>query len=346
MKVFIPLFASLACTASVGAQYFSAGWSPGQPAPPYQAPSPATAAARPSVAPPPPNAAPAASDGGLFDISRILTSGPVDQLFSKMGVNITEKMELAKKDAIIWDPRIPLITDYNYDELIVNEPLTPEEEEDRVWFLIITVSAGGKNPFSRLADGHFDKAYNLSVIENDLPNVRWGRIDYLNVTYLTTKWSIWQAPYLVVATDRGKSLRFYKGNSVRLDPDIIREFLREEGWRESEPWASTFGPGGDKEYLMHYFAFAMTKSYEYLVRVPRWVLMLASGGVANLIMRYIHRNDAAPTEPVIEEKPTEKPAPLSLPVPAGSSTTTSAPASTTGASPSKGKGRQRKGAKK
>jgi len=41
-------------------------------------------------------------------------------------------------------------------------------------------------------DQVFDSAYNETLHGNDLPNVRWGRIDYLNVTYLTTKWNVWQ----------------------------------------------------------------------------------------------------------------------------------------------------------
>ena len=45
---------------------------------------------------------------------------------------------------------------------------------------------------SKLVDKQFDIAYNETVLANDLPDVRWGRVDYLNVTYLTTKWNIWQ----------------------------------------------------------------------------------------------------------------------------------------------------------
>lgn len=56
-----------------------------------------------------------------------------------------------------------------------------------------SVSKGGKNAVSQKLDDSFDKAFNESTIAGDLPNVRWGRIDYLNVTYLTTKWSIWQS---------------------------------------------------------------------------------------------------------------------------------------------------------
>ena len=41
-------------------------------------------------------------------------------------------------------------------------------------------------------DEKFDEAYDISAKENDLPHVRWGRIDYMNVTALTTKWVVWQ----------------------------------------------------------------------------------------------------------------------------------------------------------
>ncbi|KAL6309775.1 hypothetical protein BKA93DRAFT_719911, partial [Sparassis latifolia] len=278
---------ALACAASVRAQYFSDGWSPGQ-AVTREAPPP------PAYTPgaPPPESQPAGRGvPSSFDVSNLLTSGPVNSLFSKLGVNLTEKLEQAKKEADIWDHRIPLITDDNYDEIIVNETLTEEEAEDRVWFLIITVSTGGNNAFSKIADKHFDDAYNKTVIEGDLPNVRWGRIDYLNVTYITTKWNIWQAPYIVVLTDRGQTLRFYKANTVRLDPDTIREFLKEEGWRESEPWTSSFSPGGSREFVMHYFALCMKKIYDVVVRVPKWVLMVISGVVANFVMKWFHQND-------------------------------------------------------
>lgn len=41
-------------------------------------------------------------------------------------------------------------------------------------------------------DDVFDAAYNETLIAGDLPNVRWGRIDYLNVTSITTRWSVWK----------------------------------------------------------------------------------------------------------------------------------------------------------
>lgn len=55
-----------------------------------------------------------------------------------------------------------------------------------------SVSRGQNNGLSKITDQEFDAAFNQTMIAGDLPDVRWGRIDYLNVTYLTTKWNIWQ----------------------------------------------------------------------------------------------------------------------------------------------------------
>jgi len=67
----------------------------------------------------------------------MLSNGPVSQLFNRLGINITERLEAAKANSEIWDNRIPLITDDNYNDLLVNEVLTTEEEKNRVWFLIM-----------------------------------------------------------------------------------------------------------------------------------------------------------------------------------------------------------------
>jgi hypothetical protein len=46
-------------------------------------------------------------------------------------------LEAAQAQSEIWDTRIPLITDENYNDIIVNEVLTEEEAKNRVWFLIV-----------------------------------------------------------------------------------------------------------------------------------------------------------------------------------------------------------------
>lgn len=64
-------------------------------------------------------------------------------------------------------------------------------------YLILTVasrsvSAGKQDGISKFMDDVFDAAFNETVLAGDLPNVRWGRIDYFNVTAVTTKWAVWQ----------------------------------------------------------------------------------------------------------------------------------------------------------
>ncbi|CCM01744.1 uncharacterized protein FIBRA_03810 [Fibroporia radiculosa] len=331
MKVLPFLFASLALGLGANAQYFSEGWKPGQPV---------TREAYPTGIRTPvhqPQATPT-SEASQFKLTDLLTSGPVGSLMNKAGINITEKLEKAKAEAEveIWDTRIPLITDDSYDELIVNESLTPEEEAERVWFIIITASKGGKNVFSLKTDEEFDEAYNRTLIEGDLPNVRWARMDYLNVTYITTKWAIWQAPYFVVATNRGHDLRFYKANSVKVDSDVMREFLREEGWRANEPWTGPLAPGGDLEHVMHYFGVTLKQIYEFLLIFPRWLLMIASGIVGNMVLKFLHSNKSV--------KSPAKPA-ASLSATMTKTEVAATPAQANG-TPTRGKAKQRKNAKK
>lgn len=135
MKLAAVLCTALACAASSSAQYFSDGWKPGQPA------AHATHDA----------AAPVFTSGGQaqqpaeatspFDMTKILSTGPIGSLLAKAGLNFSQTLNATEKLAEMWDPRIPLIHDDNYDEYIVNEELTPEEEAARVWFMIMCVPA-------------------------------------------------------------------------------------------------------------------------------------------------------------------------------------------------------------
>jgi hypothetical protein len=90
------------------------------------------------------------------------------------------------------------------------------------------------DPLSKYVDKEFDGAYNISLIKQDLPNVRFGRIDYLTVTRLTTSWFIWkcvpvpllpldqiclniqQSPDLRRRTRPGRVLRFLRHNEIRV----------------------------------------------------------------------------------------------------------------------------------
>ncbi|EIN10933.1 hypothetical protein PUNSTDRAFT_85384 [Punctularia strigosozonata HHB-11173 SS5] len=284
------LTALLGCFAVVApayaADYFSDGWKPGQAVPTHSSSVGFVPGAEPTVRTYQPKTADKIVD-------RLLSSGPIAGLFSKMGVNVTERMEAARAaQANMWDHRVPLITDDNWRDLLVNEEFSSEEEEkNRVWFIIITAQMSQPEGLSKWADQHFDGAFNITQEKGDLPHVRWGRIDYLNVTDITTRWGIWQAPYLVVSTDRAQSLRFYKASNLRMDPEMIRKFLEIEGWRDTPPWASSFAPGGSREWIMDYTAIYMTKIYDVLVRIPRWAMVLITGMLGSVFIQLFHRGD-------------------------------------------------------
>ena len=135
-----PTLAFLTLVGSTQAQYFSKGWTPGQavhsdvPTASFaSAPSqPTETLVTPTVPAKP------FSFSNLFDINNILTSEPAVALFNKFGVNITDKVQTVLQQQL-WDNRVTLITDDNFHDLLVNEPMTPEEEKDRVWLLVMCV---------------------------------------------------------------------------------------------------------------------------------------------------------------------------------------------------------------
>ena len=121
--------AALAFTAPSCAKYFSDGWTPGQ-AVPTDAPASSLGAETAPLPPPP-------QHQFSFSLSHFLSTGAVSQVFERLGVNITQRLEAARANSEIWDSRIPLVTDDNFNDLIVNEVLTDEEEKERVWLLIM-----------------------------------------------------------------------------------------------------------------------------------------------------------------------------------------------------------------
>ncbi|KAL0577453.1 hypothetical protein V5O48_004522 [Marasmius crinis-equi] len=294
---------TVALVACAKAQYFSEGWTPGQEvsseAPNiaeeitnvFEAQQPRrTPGNKPHVPPEVPRKKKSISD--ILDFTWVLSSPPVSSIFSLVGINITERLAKAKESP--WDPRIPLITDDNYEAIIVNETLTEDEEKTRTWVLIVSgdYQQAGVSP---VIDEIFDKSFDETITLNDLPDLRWGRLDYLNVTYLTTKWGVWQAPMLVILKDRGQSLRFFRPQYMPLRDGGMREFLKKEYYLRSMPWNSSFAPGGSREFILHYFGYALMKLYTVMVTVPRWILYLFSGTIASGLVQFLHR--APPARP-------------------------------------------------
>jgi len=138
MRLSLATFSFLALVASSSAQYFSAGWSPGQKQPEPQSPQePVASDSKPSPIAEPVKATPLRLSQ-LLDTNRLLTSGPSVAFFNTFGVNITQRVEASLLQKI-WDERVPLITDDNYNDLIINETLTEQEEKDRVWLIVMYV---------------------------------------------------------------------------------------------------------------------------------------------------------------------------------------------------------------
>jgi hypothetical protein len=125
--------ASLAFVTPSCAQYFSAGWVPGQAVPTDTPASSSSSLGAETTSLPTPR-----QGQSHFGLSYILSTGPVSSFFDRLGINITERLEAAREaNPGVWDGRIPLVTDDNFNDLIVNEELTDEEEKHRVWLLIM-----------------------------------------------------------------------------------------------------------------------------------------------------------------------------------------------------------------
>ncbi|KAH9943182.1 uncharacterized protein BXZ73DRAFT_87570 [Epithele typhae] len=353
MKLSAALLATLLCSASTSAQYFSQGWNPGQavlnnepnavPAHAFDAP----AKKEPAPAPPPPPPAAQGDEKPSMQreptiMDKVLLSGPVSGFMGRFGFNATDLVTRSGK--LPWDPRIPFITDENWQDIIVNEQLTEEEEKKRGWFLVITVTASGNSAVSKMVDEAFDDAFNTTLAAGDLLDLKWGRIDYIATTYLTTKWAIWTGPYLVHVMDRGQTLRFYRADRVRVTADIIRELLTEEIWRNTEPWSSNFAPGGKREWIMEFIAYYYWRIYTVMDKTPRFLLMIVSGAVASFVMRFLHKpSPEGAQQPAPQPNRAASAAKSTSESIAGSST---AVASDVSASPSKSKAKSRKAAKK
>ncbi|KAG9019544.1 hypothetical protein FRB90_000853 [Tulasnella sp. 427] len=230
-----------------------------------------------------------------FDLETILTSAPVVAIAAKAGINITERVQAAKAEAEAtgWNRHIPLITDENYREMIVQEPLSLDELDKRVWFLLIGIPDG--DPMNKLVDERFEAAFNLtqSSPEKALPHVRWGRINYLDVTAITTRWWVWKVPVLVVLRKGGRELRFYSPRQIRLQPEILHKFLEVDGWKETPAWTGVFAPGGALEPAMDKISHWTMKSYAFITTVPRWIMLLATGALGSLLINVMHAGNAS-----------------------------------------------------
>jgi hypothetical protein len=91
-------------------------------------------------------------------------------------------------------------------------------------------------------------------------------------------------------------------------PENIHKFLKVKGWDEIPVWDGPFAPGGDLEMYLKVYANWSTKIYNIVSIVPKWLFLIASGGLAGIIIQFMHgkekvedkkevkAGDLAPTE--------------------------------------------------
>lgn len=46
--------------------------------------------------------------------------------------------------------------------------------------------------------------------------------------------------------------------------------------------------------MLHYFAYALMRIYNVVARLPRFVLMIVTGAVASVVMRFLHSSSPKP----------------------------------------------------
>ena len=97
----LKVFGLLSLATVVNAQYFSAGWSPDQPTTPEApaatfTPNQQTAETEAPKDPPAPF-----SIWSMLDLNNLLATGPSVTFFSRLGINITDKLEAVLQESKI-----------------------------------------------------------------------------------------------------------------------------------------------------------------------------------------------------------------------------------------------------
>lgn len=143
------------------------------------------------------------------------------------------------------------------------------------------------------------------------------RLYYDSSSTFLTLFPRFSAPYLVILKNRGQTLRFYKPHQLRLKEDAMRTFLEHEDWKTTPPWSTPYSPGGSRlvinnpvfvetkpmtlsklrEYIMDFFAVWLTKIYNAMILIPRWLLFVISGSIASIAINFLHKPAAAAPKP-------------------------------------------------
>ena len=77
-----------------------------------------------------------------------------------------------------------------------------------------------------------------------------------------------RAPILVVAHDRGRVLRFFRHNEIRISAENLHKFLSLGAWTEVPAWEGPFAPGGDLYVLL---SLSFSSASPDLLSIPHTV---------------------------------------------------------------------------
>jgi hypothetical protein len=114
---------------------YTEGWRPGQTYTKYMTGTSAAGSSTPTRATDATPAKPWSIKDFKFGLEDVLTKGPVSHVLQKFGFNVSAQLETVRKGV---PPRfttaIPLLSDANYEDDLLNERFpSPEDEDERVW---------------------------------------------------------------------------------------------------------------------------------------------------------------------------------------------------------------------
>ncbi|KAL7420315.1 hypothetical protein Q5752_005284 [Cryptotrichosporon argae] len=192
------------------------------------------------------------------------------------------------------------VTDDNYAALV-------RPAEDEVWVLFIhgppadPMSAlylpahanASQLVHARLADAARDPAAASETTARGLGKTyRFGRVDF--DADICTRWLVMSAPYVVFITHN--ATRFLHPRAVEPVGETWADLVLSQGWATLTPWASRYGPGGDRAWLVEAYLALARPWAKYAGRVPNIVWMMLSGWVGQRLVAWMH-GSGAPARP-------------------------------------------------
>ncbi|MBW0481087.1 hypothetical protein O181_020802 [Austropuccinia psidii MF-1] len=210
-------------------------------------------------------------------------------------------------------PFVIPITDDNYQDVIQSEldSIKPGwgSDDQTVWVISVVatdrVSIIFEDTFDQLASNSSlaihppppkqrDDQVTISQLKPDdpylfNPNIRFGRIDYMGKTdVILTKWLIFKCPVMVVISNRGKELRFFKTGHSSPTSEVLGDFIRQGRWKLKPVWNSTFSPGNSKEWVLASLGQIFQTFHTLTDKAPGWLLMLVTSMLGSSLMQWLH----------------------------------------------------------